>query len=100
MQSEFALVTCGCAAALLQITAACMAGTDPELMCMLPDTNHPGMKTDVLVQRDQRDDYDAAVRMTGAHHGRDGRLLAIVLPPTACSSLLSSQLLARLISRL
>lgn len=66
MQSEWALVTCGCAAALLQITAACMAGTDPELMCLLPDASHPDMKTDVLVQRDQRDDYDAAVRMAGA----------------------------------
>jgi hypothetical protein len=31
MQSEWALVTCGCSAALLQITAACMAGVDPAM---------------------------------------------------------------------
>jgi hypothetical protein len=66
MQAEWALVTCGCSAALLQLTAACMSGTDPELMCLLPDTSHPRIKNEVLVQRDQRDDYDAAVRMTGA----------------------------------
>lgn len=66
MQSEWALVTCGCSAALLQLTAACMSGTDPELMCLLPDTSHPAIKNEVLVQRDQRDDYDAAVRMAGA----------------------------------
>ena len=36
MQCEWALVTCGCSAALLQLTAACMSGTDPELMCLLP----------------------------------------------------------------
>ena len=66
MQSEWALVTCGCSAALLQLTAACMSGTDPELMCLLPDTSNPRIKNEVLVQRDQRDDYDAAVRMTGA----------------------------------
>ena len=66
MQCEWALVTCGCSAALLQLTAACMSGTDPELMCLLPDTSHPDIKNEVLVQRDQRDDYDAAVRMAGA----------------------------------
>eukprot|EP01045_Picozoa_sp_COSAG04_P033645 COSAG04_NODE_7045_length_1203_cov_1.528080_2_plen_177_part_01 len=54
MQCEWALVTCGCSAALLQLTAACMSGTDPELMCLLPDTSHPDIKNEVLVQRDQR----------------------------------------------
>jgi hypothetical protein len=32
-------------------------------MCLLPDTSDPRIKNEVLVQRDQRDDYDAAVRI-------------------------------------
>ena len=64
MESEWSLISCGCSAALLCITAACIAGRDPEKMCRLPDST--GMGNEVIVQRDQRDDYDAAVRMAGA----------------------------------
>ena len=63
MQCEWGLVTNGCAAALCQVTAACVAGTDPEKMARLPDTT--GMKNQVLVQPSHRHGYDHAVRMVG-----------------------------------
>lgn len=63
MQCEWGLVTNGCAAALCQITAACVAGTDPEKMIRLPDTT--GMKNEVIVQKSHRHTYDHAVRMVG-----------------------------------
>ena len=63
MQCEWGLVTNGCAAALCQITAACVAGTDPEKMARLPDTT--GMKNEVIVQSSHRHTYDHAVRMVG-----------------------------------
>ena len=63
MQCEWGLVTNGCAAALCQVTAACVAGTDREKMARLPDTT--GMKNQVLVQPSHRHVYDHAVRMVG-----------------------------------
>ena len=65
MQCEWGLVTDGCAAALCQITAACVAGTDPEKMTRLPDTT--GMKNEVIVQSCHRHVYDHAVRMVGVN---------------------------------
>ncbi len=62
--AEWGLVTDGCAAALCQVTAACVAGTDPEKMARLPDCT--GMKNEVLVQSDHRHVYDHAMRMVGA----------------------------------
>ena len=63
MQCEWGLVTNGCAAALCQITAACVAGTDPQRIIRLPDTD--GMKNEVIVQPSHRHVYDHAVRMAG-----------------------------------
>lgn len=63
MQCEWGLVTNGCAAALCQLTAACVAGSDPEKMIRLPDTT--GMRNEVLVQANHRHTYDHAVRMVG-----------------------------------
>ena len=63
MECEWGLVTNGCAAALCQITAACVAGTDPEKMARLP--NAEGMRNEVLVQPSHRHIYDHAVRMVG-----------------------------------
>ncbi len=63
MQCEWGLVTNGCAAALCQITAACVAGSDPEKMARLPDAT--GMKNEVIVQSSHRHTYDHAVRMVG-----------------------------------
>ena len=63
MQCEWGLVTNGCAAALCQITAACVAGTDSEKMARLPDAE--GMRNQVIVQASHRYGYDHAVRMVG-----------------------------------
>jgi L-seryl-tRNA(Ser) seleniumtransferase len=63
MQCEWGLVTSGCAAALCQVTAACVAGADPEKMARLPDTT--GMKNEVIVQPSHRHVYDQAIRMVG-----------------------------------
>lgn len=63
MQCEWGMVTNGCAAALCQITAAAVVGTDPERMARLPDTT--GMPDEVIVQKSHRHVYDHAVRMVG-----------------------------------
>ncbi|MCD6521000.1 MAG: aminotransferase class V-fold PLP-dependent enzyme, partial [Anaerolineae bacterium] len=61
--AEWGYITSGCAAALAQLTAACVAGGNPELMARLPDTS--GMKDEVIIQRGHRNTYDWAIRMTG-----------------------------------
>jgi len=63
MQAEFGLVTNGCAAALCQVTAACVAGTDPDRIGRLPDTT--SMKNEVITLRTHRHVYDHAIRMVG-----------------------------------
>jgi L-seryl-tRNA(Ser) seleniumtransferase len=61
--AEFGIVTAGCAAALTLVTAACVAGADPEKMQRLPDTN--GMKSEVIMPKASRNVYDHAIRMVG-----------------------------------
>ena len=63
LQVEWGLVTSGCAAALCQVTAACVAGRDPENIVRLPDTH--GMKSEVIVPAGHRHVYDHAIRMVG-----------------------------------
>lgn len=63
MEAEFGLVTNGCAAALCQVTAACVAGTDPDRIARLPDTR--GMKNEVVTLKTHRHAYDHAIRMVG-----------------------------------
>jgi len=60
---EAALVTPGCAAALLLGTAGCMTGDNEENMGRLPDAT--GMKSEILIQKAQRYKYDRVVRMAG-----------------------------------
>src|SRR5207302_1041322 len=60
MLCEWALITSGCAAALCQVTAACVAGEDPEATARLPDTS--GMKSEVIVQAAHRHGYEHAIR--------------------------------------
>jgi L-seryl-tRNA(Ser) seleniumtransferase len=60
---EAALITPGCAAALLLGTAACVAGDDSERMEQLPDT--AGMKSEVVIQAPQHYKYERVVRMAG-----------------------------------
>ena len=61
---ESALVTPGCAAALVLGTCACMTGTDTRKMDQLPDTT--GLRSEVVLQKAQRYKYDRVVRLTGA----------------------------------
>jgi L-seryl-tRNA(Ser) seleniumtransferase len=62
--AEWGLITCGCAAALTDVTAACMAGADPERMALLPDTT--GMPDEVIIQKAHRNSYDRAIELAGA----------------------------------
>jgi L-seryl-tRNA(Ser) seleniumtransferase len=61
---EAAIVTSGAAAALSHATAACLAGTDPELMQQLPDLT--GLRDEVIMPRESRNVYDHAFRSWGA----------------------------------
>ena len=63
MGTEYGVVTNGCAAALAHITAACLAGTDPELQARLPFTD--GMPNEVIVQQCHRFGYDYAITASG-----------------------------------
>lgn len=63
LRCEAALVTPGCAAALVLGTAACLTGADPDKMAQLPDLS--GLKNEVVLQKAQRYKYDRVVRMTG-----------------------------------
>src|SRR5207253_8411747 len=63
--AEWAIVTCGSAAAVALGTAACVAGNDPAKMLRLPFTE--GMVNRVIIPRKQRFAYDQAVRMIGCH---------------------------------
>jgi D-glucosaminate-6-phosphate ammonia-lyase len=62
--AEWGYIPSGCAAALTQLTAACLAGGDPEKMTRLPET--AGLRNEVIMQRRHRNSYDWAIRMTGA----------------------------------
>ena len=62
--AEAGLVTSGGAASLAIATAACMTGTDLDKIAQLPDTT--GLKSEVIVQRVQRNKYDRCIRISGA----------------------------------
>ena len=61
--AEWGIVTAGCAAAITNATAACIAGSDPEKMQRLP--NLTGLKNEVVMPRASRNVYDHATRMLG-----------------------------------
>ena len=63
MEAEFGLVTNGCAAALCQVTAACVAGVEPDRIAQLPDIT--GMKNEVITLKNHRHAYDHSIRMVG-----------------------------------
>jgi uncharacterized pyridoxal phosphate-dependent enzyme len=62
--AEWGYIAAGCAAALAEVTAACIAGADPEKMARLPDSS--GMRNEVIVQKGQRNSYDRALALAGA----------------------------------
>lgn len=61
---ESAMVTSGAACAMLLGTAACITGTDPEKIKMLP--NLPGARPEVIMQKSHRYVFDQAITTTGA----------------------------------
>ena len=65
-RNEAAYVSSGAAAGLTLATAACVAGTDPEMIAALPHPQKvPGARCEVIFQRCQRSGYDYAVRQVG-----------------------------------
>jgi len=61
--AEAALVTSGASAALCLATCAVTAGSDPKKMDQLPDLT--GMKSEIIIQRADRNPFDHAFRMVG-----------------------------------
>jgi len=62
--TEWGVVTAGCAAAMKHFTAACVTGGNPEKLIRIPDLT--GMdKTEVICPRYSRNLYDHAVRNIG-----------------------------------
>src|SRR5436190_23042759 len=62
--AEWGMVSAGCAAGLKHVTAACVAGGNPEKLLRIPDLN--GLdKTEVVIPRSSRSVYDHAIRNVG-----------------------------------
>jgi L-seryl-tRNA(Ser) seleniumtransferase len=63
LRCEGAMVSAGAFGALTLATAACITGTDAELIRRIPDT--AGMRNEVIIQKAHRFPYDHAVRNCG-----------------------------------
>jgi len=62
--AEWGMVSAGCAAGLKHVTAACVAGGNPEKLLRIP--NLSGLdKTEVVAPRSSRSAYDHAIRNIG-----------------------------------
>lgn len=62
--AEWGMVSSGCAAGMKHVTVACITGGDPEKLVRVPDlTGFP--KTEVIIPRYSRNQYDAAIRNAG-----------------------------------
>ncbi|MBV9265126.1 MAG: Cys/Met metabolism pyridoxal-phosphate-dependent protein, partial [Acidobacteriaceae bacterium] len=62
--AEWGMVSSGCAAGLAHVTAACIAGGNPDLHVRIPDLRgFP--KDEVVIPTHSRNEYDAAVRSIG-----------------------------------
>lgn len=64
LHCEAAMVTSGAACGMVLGTAACITGTDPEKIKMLP--NFPGVRPEVIMQKTHRYLFDQAITTTGA----------------------------------
>jgi D-glucosaminate-6-phosphate ammonia-lyase len=62
--AEWGMVSSGCAAGLKHVTAACVAGGNPEKLIRIPDLTGFD-KTEVVIPRSSRSVYDHAVRNIG-----------------------------------
>jgi len=75
--AEAGLVVAGASAGLLVQAAACMAGSDPDRILQLPDTN--GMKDEILIFENHRFGFEICYRTAGAtlkEWGKDEGTLA------------------------
>src|SRR5690242_4699472 len=62
--AEYGMVAAGCAAAITHATTACLTGGNPDKHVHLP--NMEGLdKTEVIIPKQARNNYDAAIRGTG-----------------------------------
>jgi L-seryl-tRNA(Ser) seleniumtransferase len=61
--AEWGIITAGCAAGLTHLTAAAIAGGNPERMQKLP--NLAGLKSEVIIPDYSHNVYDHAIRMLG-----------------------------------
>ena len=62
--AEWGMVSAGCAAGLKHVTAACVAGGNPEKLIRIPDLTDLD-KTEVVIPRSSRSVYDHAIRNIG-----------------------------------
>ena len=63
-KAEWGMVSAGCAAGMKHMTAACVAGGNPEKLIRIP--NLEGFeKTEVIIPRSSRNFYDHAIRNIG-----------------------------------
>lgn len=63
-QTEWGMISAGCAAGLKHVTAACVTGGNPEKLIRIP--NLAGFeKTEVIIPRRSRNVYDHAIRNIG-----------------------------------
>ena len=62
--AEWGMVSAGCAAGLKHVTAACVAGGNPEKLLRIPDLTGFD-KTEVVIPRSSRTVYDHAIRNIG-----------------------------------
>ena len=63
--AEWGMVSCGCAAGMKHVTAACVTGGNPELLVRIPDLMADFEKTEVVIPTRSRNNYDAAIRNIG-----------------------------------
>jgi D-glucosaminate-6-phosphate ammonia-lyase len=64
LSAPAAMITTGCASGLTLASAAAMAGDSPTFIQQLPNT--AGMKSELLIQANQRYHYDRALEFSGA----------------------------------
>ena len=62
--AEWGMISCGCAAGMKHVTAACVTGGNPERLIRIPDLTG-FQKTEVIIPARSRNQYDAAIRNIG-----------------------------------
>ncbi len=63
-KAEWGMISAGCAAGMKHVTAACVAGGNPEKLVRIPDLSGFD-KTEVVIPRSSRNAYDHAIRNIG-----------------------------------